>query len=220
MSKANGQSVFGQLGTLPEPRPARHRSCRRCQPPWTAAVVMLSTPVGPGSGGGAWPWWSMCSWNQYAALPSRPWLRRGSPSAGAVSMEKKKLFTCQMFARISYSNGLTLSEIRASHSTLTWGFGKRALESLSAGSRDRVWSAVASAARHRFGIPGRTHAGPRQKRRRRCALPAHSKALRGLISEDTACAPGAPASLQQGRLLIRLIHPGRCYRSCPLSLAR
>ena len=41
-----------------------------------------------------------------------------------------------------------------------------------------LWSAVASAARHRFGLPWSDRGGftATRKRRRRCALPAHSKA--------------------------------------------
>jgi hypothetical protein len=42
--------------------------------------------------------------------------------------------------------------------------------------RVHFWSAVASAARHRFGLPS-SGARPKSKRRRRCALPAHSKGI-------------------------------------------
>src|SRR5207247_1064314 len=45
----------------------------------------------------------------------------------------------------------------------------------------RLWSAVASAARHRFGFPISTEHDRSPKRRRRFALPAHSTWLDRLI---------------------------------------
>ena len=49
-----------------------------------------------------------------------------------------------------------------------------------------LWSAVASEARHRFGLPWSDRGGftAKRKRRRRCARPAHSKACG--VAADTS----------------------------------